>query len=200
MKHTIIHISWLLLLLTACKSELLPPDQYLQWAAQADNGLAVNRQIGPFMYTAKFLPIALQVLDQAEKPFSKAKLNQQIKARLGDLRFQFKIQTLDQAIPVLKYGIQDTESYQARMNYLVGQMKNDLYLIRDADTVRASLFHFEQTYDLAPYVSCLVSFADQQQPYTEQVLVFNDTHFGGGPIKFAFPQQTLSTLPQLKLQ
>jgi len=183
-----------------CGVKQLSPDEYLTWVAEEGEELSSTRQIGVYIYQAKYLPVELQVLDQLDRPFDESKMLEEIANRKGNLSFQILIQTLDKNIPALKYGLEDASMYKARMDYLIRDMKRDLFLIRDNDTLNASLFHFEQTYDLAPYISCLVSFEDNTKPYKDQFLVFNDQHFGSGPLKFPFPLERLEQLPQLKIR
>ena len=186
-------------LFASCQRQQLGPQAYMNWIAEEAEELQVERQMGAFVYKLRYLPVEQQVLSYVDDLEDHKALKSELEKRTGNLTFQILIETLDKSFPVLKYGLSDAQGYRERMDYLLKEMKRDIFLIRDGDSLAPALFHFEQTYDLAPYVSCLVSFEDPKIAGDDQVLLFNDQHFGSGPIKFPFSQQKIALLPQLKL-
>ena len=78
-------------------------------------------------------------------------------------------------------------------------MQKDLYLVQDSDSLKAVLYHFEQTFGLAPFATCLIAFEDKTNYQGTQTFAFDDQNLGIGRVNFSFSKAVLTRIPQLNL-
>jgi hypothetical protein len=69
------------------------------------------------------------------------------------------------------------------IKYFSNDMRNDIALIVSNDTLNCTLFHFERTYGVVPYLSFQLGFAySKSWKNKPHHLVFKDTYFENGEI------------------
>lgn len=67
--------------------------------------------------------------------------------------------------------------------YFTNDMKNDLVLILEKDTIACQLFHFERTFGITPYLSFQIGFPyNKEWKNKSHHIVFNDNFFNNGEI------------------
>ena len=99
----------------------------------------------------------------------------------------------------IRYGNPSAEEYSHRINYCSFQMQKDIFLVEGDDTLACGLFHFERTYDIAPYATFLLGFPlKKEKQNKDKVLVFNDRLFNKGTMRFVFKNEDIKKTPLLK--
>lgn len=166
-------------------------------AQQAD--LKVSREIGDFIYTVTYVPIELMALREAGTETLTEKELGKLMQELGDLQyFTFSISNRKRQGELLKYALPSEGDYQERINYFSFKMQDDIVLIDGADTLACELFHFERTYDVAPYLSFTMAFR-QPSGRASKTISFNDMIFKNGMIHLTFEKEVFDNLPKIKI-
>ena len=177
------------LLFSACSQhhELSATD-YVQWATSEDSGLVQEKQVGDYAFELRALPPELLVLrDHGPEAASQAEWPAWIEERSRAQYFQFRISTPDAQQPVLKHQVAGQSEYDERVKYFSFDMQRQLYLLNGADTLKCKLFHFERSYDLAPFSNFLLAFEKDPTVQGNQAFVYEDLALGVGPIRFRVP-------------
>lgn len=180
--------------ISGCRPGKLSPEAYLQWVEDPENGLQMSREMGGFRIIARMMPEQYWDLKQGSKT---NEIEEDSDSRIR--YFQLRIEPKDKETEVLKAGINDEQTYQERLTYFKYGMQKDLYLVQGTDSLKAVLYHYEQSFGLTPFTTSLIAFEDKIDYPSSQTLVFDDQNLGIGPVKFSFSQATLSQIPQLNL-
>ncbi len=89
--------------------------------------------------------------------------------------------------------------YQNLVQYFSYDLQNDIQLVQSTDTIKCGLFHFESTYDVAPFNNFLTRF-DTTKAYEDDIeFIYDDKLFGIGPVKFTIQKKDLEKITNLKL-
>lgn len=181
-------------ILSSCRPGKLSPEAYIQWVEDPGNGLQMTREMGGFRITARMMPEQYWDLKQGA---DKNEIADESDAKIR--YFQLRIEPKDDDTEVLKAGINDEQTYQERLTYFKYGMQKDLYLVQGSDSLKAILYHYEQSFGLTPFTTSLIAFEDEIGYPGSQTLVLDDQNLGIGPVKFSFSQATLTQIPQLNL-
>ena len=76
-------------------------------------------------------------------------------------------------------------------------MQNDLFLVRDQDTIPCSLYHFERTYNIAPYCTLLLGFDKKFKKFSSYQILYVDRLFSNKIITFNFLKESFERIPKL---
>lgn len=213
---------YLLLLSTACKksaqtndekssflntlfntgqgTEILSPDDYIEWCEDETNELKKTKEIGDFKFAAFMTPIDYLALKELKK--GEAADPEKItagKKEYGDLTyFSFRIENIKQQDELLKIGLSADNDYYGRLEYYSFKMQQDFKVITGSDTVECGLYHFERVYGLAPYATFVVGFPVKNKNEGMK-LWYHDKIFNNGIIILDFNKESLTHLPKLKI-
>lgn len=196
----------LIILLALCylgctdRPERLDVIDYQRWV-KANDELTVKKIIDPYTISVFWEPSDYSALKKvhisrtiSEGEFARAK------QAVDPYQYGwFKIASTNGETPVLRSGIGGLMAYQERVSYLSFQIQQDIYLKQNGKTYPCVLHHFERSYDLAPYVICSFAFKREDLEYQDVTFVFDDQHFGLGPVKLSFDLSVLNRQPNLKM-
>ncbi len=178
----------------------LTPVQYVNWVENPENGLRVSTAADDFVFTLQYQPIAYNVAREERQPtLSKALLEQETREREGLLYFMFRIALANgQGGSLLKYRIQEPGEFEQRIAYCASAMQQDFSLAVGTDTLPCLLFHFERTYDIAPYSTFLLGFQKPADPEQDLHLRYTDKLFGLEPVSLTIKAAALHSIPPIK--
>lgn len=173
----------------------LSATDYVKWATSEDSGLIQEKRVGDYAFELRALPPELLVLrDHGPEAASQAEWPEWVAERSRAQYFQLRISTPDAQQPVLKHQVAGQGEYDERVKYFSFDMQRQLYLLQGQDTLKCKLFHFERSYDLAPFSNFLLAF-EQDTTHGNQAFVYEDLALGVGPIRFRVP-----AIPNRKIQ
>ncbi|WNJ21566.1 hypothetical protein [Pontibacter sp. G13] len=107
-----------------------------------------------------------------------------------------RISSLDPSKSVMDIDTESPGAYGARVSYLAFMAQHDLRLVTGQDTLAPQLYHFERTFEAAPFVNCQILFPEPPGS-ANPVLHFDGGHFGVGPIHLEAKLDELKKLPTL---
>ena len=184
----------------ACQPSQLGSKEYLAWVENPDNGFHNRREMGEYVLGAQLMPTPYQAVQLHKASLDKQSL-EEMKTELAEsLDIRLTLAPLDQHVSFLKYQLESTTEYQARVNYLSFEMDDYVYLIQEGDTIRPNIYHFERAFDLRPEAHVFLSFPRPKNLDGDVLLVLEDQYFGMGPVRFRFDLHLLSHQPSLSLQ
>ncbi len=179
------------------KKKLLP-SEYIQWVNNPVNGLCQTKIIGGFKYVFQYEPVGYVVLrNNRQNKISDDDFEKEEKKIEGFQYFSLKLFAPNDT-DLLKYQVTNQEDYNKRLEYFSFHLQKDIKLIEGADTLSCSLYHFERTYSITPYVQCLIGFEAPFDEVQDMRLILIDELFGNGIIKIKFDQKDLQRIPQVK--
>jgi hypothetical protein len=87
---------------------------------------------------------------------------------------------------LLKYGINEPEKHQERLNYYITDFKNDIKLLSNGDTLSCLDSHFERLQMDSPYRNFILTFNTKTKP---QELLIEDRVFANQLIKLTIDHE-----------
>lgn len=149
-----------------------------------DKGLQLSTVFKPAEYSAL---MQLSGDSDYDKEYSIA-----LKEQEGSLRFDFRIQALDDGYDILKDTL-PPELYLERIEYLTGAFSREFSLVVNGDTISPSLFHFERTFNMIPYNNFLLGFdLNREDVNSDVVLIYSGDLFQVGVQEFKFTESVIS--------
>lgn len=166
-----------------------------------DNGLLKSKTIDEVTYSVKYKPIDYVIATEMESSKLTAEVYKQKYQELSGMQyFDLRIEIDKANGELLKYGLHSAREYEARINYLAFEIKNNIELIDGNDTLPCVMHHFERVYDIVPYATVLLGFKQVSTDLMhEKTIVYHDKLFGKGIIKFTFLPADLQLIPKLEV-
>lgn len=185
-------------LFCSCQKSELPPRDFVHWVQDESNGLNISKELGSYTFSLQYRPAEyITVIEKKKDIMHRDSLMKRVKELQG-LQYYTLTITSKEEKEVLQTGISSEEELYERMEYLNSRMQDDLWLIDGNDSLPCRLFHFERSYQLAPYNKVVIAF-DNTDLKHDRTLLFNDHALGVGPVRFTIKASSLAAIPQLKV-
>jgi hypothetical protein len=192
-----LHILFLfqLLFMSSCKKDLSPA-QYVSWVKAPENGLVQTKQLGEFTFTVMHKPAAYMALQAigGEQDANKSRFDEELKAAGSMLYFTFRVKHA-QAQDAFMAGMENEQQYGLRIGYFMGDAQQDFSLVNGTDTLPCTMYHYERDYGISKEESISLGFDPKNKPIKNLQLIYNDQQLGTGPVKVAFSEELLHSLP-----
>lgn len=181
-------------------NDVLNVHEYVEWIQDPKNGIRKEKSIGDLNFVVQFKPIEYMVCIEERDEKIYDTLLQSRKKELKEMQyFDLKIILNRHEGELLKYNLSSMDQYDQRVKYFAYEMQNDIELVDGIDTLPCVLYHFERTYDVAPYCTILVGFeAKENNIQNQKTFLFHDRTFNKGLLKFTFKDNSLKNLPKLE--
>ena len=205
MKACLTNISFVLvvLFLASCsKAKKLSMEEYVKWYQSSDCELRNTKKIGGYSFIAEYRPLDYVVLSELKKNGEITQLLfDSLKREFEGMHyFVLKMGTSDPSNDILSFNLNGQQEYYNRVQYFAESAQRDFFLVSNNDTVNCDLYHFERTYNTAPYNNLILGFEKKEAANIETLkLHFDDKILGNGMLIFNYPQHDLVNIPQLKL-
>lgn len=178
------------------------PTDLISWVEDPKNGLRQEKKIEEIKYSIQLKPAEYVLCKEYGKENFKNNdsLQNELK-NISESQF-YSLRVLIEGFSgeFLKYNMSITDSYEERVKYFAFNMQKDLKLIQGGDTLSCSMFHFERTYNMAPYGNFMIGFPNPKKETAEdRTFIFQDKYFGTGDIKFFFSAEKIKNSPKLSL-
>jgi Surface antigen variable number repeat len=183
--------------------EEMTTNEFINWCAISENQLVKSKSISEIEYELSFVPKEQMAMTELgihpNDTYDSAKYNQALSHYIDMTYFNFKIRVQEFKGEVLKYNLSDGKSYEERVKYAAFQMEHDFMLIQDLDTIILGMYHFERTFESAPYLNFMLAF-DHSKFSKEKAftIAFNDQLFKKGNLNFKYFANQLTNLPTVK--
>lgn len=180
--------------------ERLMPADYVQWMQDKDNGINKEKVIDDITFSIQYKPYEYIVCMEEKKEQLSDSVVKKKTEEISDMQyFDLTIALTSDEGELLKHDVSSYDQYDKRIKYVSFDMQNDIKLVEDGDTIPCSLYHFERTYDVAPYAKFLLGFAKGKKAEpAEKVITFYDNIFNKGLIKFTYTNEEFNNIPKLK--
>ena len=128
---------------------------------------------------------------------------EQRKNRIEEIKdmdyFTLRISAQNFSQELLRYKLTDANEYYKRLEYFMSGMQRDIYIKCGQDSLSCTLYHFERTFGIAPYVSVSLGF-ERTDSEANRVFVFLDKVFGGGKVQIGLNGKIFKKYPELKTE
>lgn len=181
---------------------LLSPTNYVQWVEDPKNGLKKEKEIKDIVFNLLYQPAEYIICqDRKKESITSDELKKELDAHSELEYYNLKIAAKDANGELLKYNLDRGADYKERVDYYAFQFEKDIKLITGTDTIPCSIFHFERTYDVAPYSSFLFAFKiPAKSKGKDRTIIIDDKIFNKGTVKFFFSEKRIKTLPKLEVE
>lgn len=182
--------------------KMLTPANYVTWVKEPKNGLQKEKEINDLVFSLLYQPAEYIICQDLKKEnISSAELKKELEARSELEYYHLRIGAKDYNGELLKYDLGNGHEYTERVDYYAFKFEKDITLVAGTDTVSCSIFHYERTFDVAPYSSFLLAFKiPAKDKGKDRTIVIDDKIFNKGTVKFFFSEKRINTLPKLEVE
>lgn len=204
MKNTHLLIGFVLSICSFCCScqTALSPKEYAQFVESKSSALTQQIEAGDLVVQANYMPIAYRVVSQLKKEsITQEEFEQASKEVDGMTYFTLRL-GLNDGFPLIRGLAQGSaEANDAITNYLAYQIKEDLFLATETDTLICQVAHHEQHFGSSPFEVINLAFerSAQENEHQSLTLLYFDRLLGTGWKSFEFTENTLAALPAVNL-
>lgn len=194
-------LATLTLLIHGCKKPLTPVE-YVNWINDESNGLTKKVVKGNFEVSVQYRPSEYMALLETRNQVTDEATFLDVKKQYeGSKYFVLKLKKVaGQGDPLQDPENQNTD-YYTRLKYFSEDIKYDLYVISDGDTMPCKIVHLERTYKLTPYTNLLLAFDDKKEAIDKAdnlTFVYEDRVLELGKLTFDLSTADLKNSPEIK--
>lgn len=174
------------------------PREYVQFVRNTENGLNQSLSKGNFTFKLQYKPLDYIALLEQKNNATHKTISIRKKDLAGLQYYNVRIQS-NLGEDVLKSGITEEKEYYNRLNYLSTFLKNDLFVIQGADTLKPVLYLFERNYGLAPFCTSVIAFKETDSLHKfEKKFIIDEQAFIGEQLQFTITKKDLKNIPILQ--
>lgn len=182
--------------LLSCSTKELSPLDFIKWVESEDNGLIYKKRIGGLIYELQYKPVDYVALKELNKEVVNNQELENVKKNYDELdHFNLKISRVEGGTEVLRHDISSESEYQQRIHYFSFEAQKDFFLIGGGDTISCALYHFERSYDLAPFCNIVLGFPKLKNEGSDMIISFLDRGFGTGIINMQIQLKDINNIP-----
>lgn len=180
----------------------LSKDEYIAWIRDTDNGLHQTEKIDDLTFSVFYKPLDYVVLQELASARTSIDSFQTFTEQYEGLQYFTLSIKSDRSQDILKHNIRNDQDYYNRIDYFSFRMQSDIQLIEGNDTLACRIFHYERTYQVAPYTNFVLAFEDTRYAGSfparhDKTLVLHDQAFGKGIVKVKLKAKDINKIPQL---
>jgi hypothetical protein len=188
------------LLLYSCNKNELSGNDYIKHIDNESNNLKQTKSIEDLTYQLQYLPTEYLLLNEYKTfDLSEKLVNAKLKENDSLMYFKLRILGKNEIGEVLNYKTESSSDYYSRIEFLSYGFEENIILISGVDTLIPAIYHFERTYGVVPYLDFLFAFGTGKRKHKELSVVIDDKIFRNGLIKFNYSENTLNSIPKLKV-
>lgn len=181
---------------SSSSAKVASPAEYISFIENEENGLRVTKEIERIRFTLQYKPLDLAVLSELKGKSKDEKLFRKTRKEFEGMQyFNFRVES-STGPDLLKFD--GTIDDGTKMNYLAFEMQKDLFLVDGLDTLPCRIFHYERTYNIAPYSDFILAFEESAKNNKhDKTLIFEDRLFNTGTIKLKIRREDILNVPTL---
>lgn len=198
-KQIYIYISIIIISLSSCAPGKMQPEEIVNHIESKSGGLYQEKNIGNYYFSAQYRPISYILALEVKRGELDKKNIENRRKDMGNMDYiNFKIDTRNNSMPMLKMGLSDETAYFTRLQYFING-QDRFKLVEGNDTNYCKLYHFEQSYGLAPYNTIVLGFERKNTKRNHDIeLIYDDQNLGTGPIILHFNKSDIEDFPELE--
>jgi hypothetical protein len=197
MKSNLLFLFVLIIFLTSCSKKNLETTDYVSWVENESNGLSVTKELDDIKYRLLYKPVDYVVAKELINNAIKKNEVESRKKELGNMNyFTLRIES-KKSEELMRVNIKSEDEYYHRLEYFMGYMQDDIYLVDGTDTINPSLFHFERNYGLAPFNDFVLGFNKSNRDPQDLYFIYNDQVLGTGKISIKINKDDISNVPNI---
>jgi hypothetical protein len=184
------------------KESYLSPAKYVTWVEDPRNGLNVKKEIGDITFSLQYQPAELMVANRYKDPYLTTQtLNREVNKYRDFEYYTLRITNNHSNTDILAYKLQHPNDYYDREKYYCNDFGNDIYLVKDQDTISCTLFNYIPSYGIAPYIDFLIAFPraknNKIDAENNRLLVVDDKILGNGIVKLEIKKDNINNIPTI---
>lgn len=197
MKSSLLILFFLIVFFSSCSEKNLETADFVTWVEDEGNGLSVTKKFDNINYRLLYKPIDYIVAKELINNAIKKNEIESRKKELGNMNyFTLRIESKTSE-ELMRVNIKSEDEYYHRLEYFMGYMQDDIYLVDGTDTISPSLFHFERNYGLAPFNDFVLGFNKSKKDVQDLYFIFNDQVLGTGKISIKVNKENISDIPNI---
>lgn len=186
------------LAVVGCAPSELAPEELIAFVENPDNRLRQAREAGDYRFELQYKPSDYVALKETSRAaFSPAEHAERTRELGSIVQFNLRLQHSHEN-DFLSSSNEDPQDYFDRLEYYSLFANENMLLVTGSDTLYPSLYHFEHTYNLAPYNTVVLGFEHPAPLSSDLTFIYDDHVLGTGPVKFSLDIQDLEAIPALK--
>lgn len=191
----------LFLLIAGCGRDSIPANEYAEWITNEGHNLKLTTEMGEYKISIQYRPISMIALQESNNDPTSAAYENATRELSGMHYFTLRLSSAKDNQRFLDACISSGREINELINYFSFEMKNDLQIIEDGDTISCVLYTFERNYDLTPHLDFSLAFPakskSNEKLFSDIQFIYNDQKLGTGPVRFSISAETLSQIPAI---
>ena len=194
-----IGIILLVLTFNSCKRTTLSMEEYFKYL-NSNEKFSVTKEFNGILYKLKLQPPELMTLRNSKDQIKNTNdFHTELEYYKDKLNFVFLIEDASKNVGKVKSAVFNKQLYATILEYANTDLKKDLRLIQNGDTLYCAAIHLESANSLQPVIRLSLGFTNLDPNNKNYTLVFNDNIFNNGPLKFNYSSTLFDQLPELKM-
>ena len=180
----------------SCQNEL-EAQEYLTWMSDPENGLRKDASVGDFELSLMYQPTNYLIAKEisVNNNFDGYENKKETLGEVNNFQFRIKLKNGDH---ILRYHQNNSINENTRINYFSFLVKDDFKLESKTDTINCKLAHFSRNYNISPTVDLTLMFGELNKS-SDWRIIYKDTQFGLGTVKFTIKEEDINNIPSLKV-
>lgn len=179
------------------------PSDYIKYVEGESSGYKVERSVDMWHYKVQYKPAEYIYLLENKNDSMSA---EGLKKRVGELqkwRF-FNVYVSNDSIKAapIRLMCSNMNQYNSMLNFYLNNNRSNFFLNINSRKVPATVYNYENSYNLAPYDVFVIGFEVGLTPITSDdkiVLEYNDEVLKNGIVKFMFSGDVLNKRIEVKI-
>lgn len=167
----------MVLLLVGCSKKKMSAEQYEHYIRSTESGLVRSAGQGELLMTLQYQP-----------------------GSTSEHRFFLFFSDVNKARSATALAGNDLEAKTMLYQYFDIEAASQIRLIQDGDTLLPRHYHYERTYDLAPYDCISMSFPAKEDSRGDLIFYFNENILGFGPQRWTFNLHDIERANQIEIE
>lgn len=182
-----------------CNPQQLAPDDYIRWVESESNGLHLKHSANGVTFRLQYKPHMYILLKQYQRHIPDVQHELQQLAGLQYYDFSVSSSTGE---TLLEGGDSDDQKSDSQVEYFTSNIKKNICLVENGDTLPCELSYFERNYGAADGNLLVLGFRENSPASgpADRTFIYHDDVFNSGQVKLVLKGNSIASLPQPRLK
>lgn len=181
-----------------CHPQQLAPDDYIRWVESESNGLHMKHSVNGITFRLQYKPHLYILLKQYQGHIPDVQNELQQLAGLQYYDFSVSSSTGE---TLLEGGDPDDQKSDSQVEYFTSNIKKNICLVENGDTLPCELSYFERNYGAAEGNLLVLGFRENSPASgpADRTFIYHDDVFNSGQVKLVLQGSSIAAVPRPRL-
>jgi hypothetical protein len=181
-----------------CHPQQLAPDDYLRWVESESNGLHLKHTVNGITFRLQYKPHLYILLKQHQGHIPD--VQNELQQLAGLQYYDFSVSS-SSGETLLEGGDPDDQKSDSQVEYFTSNIKRNICLVENGDTLPCELSYFERNYGAAEGNLLVLGFRENSPASgpADRTFIYHDDVFNSGQVKLVLQGSAIASVPQPRL-